>query len=300
MYRPRPSSAGFLLGCSASCDGRRLPGEQPDWEESRSVRVSVVSDVHGNVEGLAKVADQAEFLIVLGDLLEYVDYHVPEAGILGAVFGADAVAEFASLRRDGRFDEMHALEAKLWSGLRDPAATLDVVVRSQYGEIIDRLGPRTLVTLGNVDAPSVWDAMAPAHLRVRDGEVVDLDGLRFGFVAGGALKRPVSGDPWAYFERAHDTYRSLVADLGEVDVLCTHVPPDIEDLRYDVGAQRKEMYGPGLVESIDRHRPALSLFGHVHHPRAAEVERGGTRCVNVGFFKRNGEAFVFDTDALRP
>lgn len=260
--------------------------------------VSVVSDVHGNLEDLIEVAAQAEFLIVLGDLLEYVDYHVPEAGILGAVFGAGAVAEFASLRRAGRFDEMHALEHKLWSGLPDPAATLDVVVRSQYREIIEHLGPRTLVTLGNVDAPSVWDSMAPAHLRVRDGEVVDLDGLKLGFVAGGALKRPVPGDPWAYFERAHDIYRSLVADLGRVDVLCTHVPPDIEDLRYDIVAQRSEMYGPGLLESIDRYHPALSIFGHVHHPRAEETMRGETRCANVGFFKRSGNPFVFDTNAL--
>lgn len=261
--------------------------------------VSVVSDVHGNLEDLARVAKRAEFLIVLGDLLEYVDYHSPEAGILGAVFGADAVAAFASLRIDGRFEEMHALELELWGSLAAPAATLDGAVRAQYLAVLDVLGPRTLVTLGNVDTPSVWDAVAPKGLRHRDGEIVDLDGLRLGFVAGGALKQPVPGDPWAYFERTHDTYRSLVADLGEVDVLCTHVPPDIEDLRYDVVAQRNEMYGPGLLEAIDRHRPALSMFGHVHHPRVARFARGVTQCVNVGFFKRSGEPFAFDTDAIR-
>lgn len=32
--------------------------------------VSVVSDVHGNPEKLARFAEQAELLIVLGDLLE--------------------------------------------------------------------------------------------------------------------------------------------------------------------------------------------------------------------------------------
>lgn len=197
---------------------------------------------------------------------------------------------------------MHALEQELWSRIVDPAATLDDAVRAQYQavlDVLDVLGTRSLVTLGNVDAPLVWDSMTPAHLRVRDGEVVDLDGLRLGFVAGGALKRPVAGDPWAYFERTHDTYRSVVADLGDIDVLCTHVPPDIEDLRFDVAAQRKEMYGPGILEVIDRDRPVLSIFGHVHHPRAAEVTRGRTGCVNVGFFKRNGTPFVFDTDVVR-
>ena len=261
--------------------------------------VSVVSDVHGNLDGLARAAEQSEFLIVLGDLLEYVDYYAPESGILGSVFGASAVETFASLRLDGRFEEMHALERDLWGGLPDPAATLEAVVTEQYRKVLELLGPRTLVTLGNVDVPSAWDAIAPGGLRNRDGEVVDLDGLRLGFVAGGALKQPVAGDPWAYYERSHDTYRSLVDHLGPVDILCSHVPPDVEDLRYDVVAQRKEMYGPGLLEAIDDHRPALSIFGHVHHPRAARLARGATQCVNVGFFKRSGEPFVFDTAAVR-
>ena len=261
--------------------------------------VSVVSDVHGNTEDLARVAEQAEFLIVLGDLLEYVDYHSPERGILGAVFGVDAVTVFASLRGTGRFDEMHELEHELWSSLADPAATLDLAVRDQYRAVLNVLGPHSLVTLGNVDSPATWDSMAPDHLRARDGEVVELDGLRLGFVAGGALKRPVPGHPWAYFERTHDAYRSRVAELGEVDVMCTHVPPDIEDLRYDLVTQRKEMYGPGILEVVDRHRPVLSLFGHVHHPRAVELARGRTRCVNVGFFKRLGAPFVFDTEDVR-
>lgn len=261
--------------------------------------VSVVSDVHGNLDGLARAAEQSEFLIVLGDLLEYVDYYEPDSGILGAVFGAEVVESFASLRLEGRFEEMHALERDLWSGLSDPAATLEGVVVEQYRAVLGVLGPRTLVTLGNVDMPALWDAMAPSGLHHRDGEVVDLDGLRLGFVAGGALKRPVAGDPWAYFERSHSAYRSLVDRLGPVDLLCSHVPPDIEDLRYDVVAKRMEMYGPGLLEAIDDHRPALAMFGHVHHPRAARLDRGATRCVNVGFFKRSGEPFVFDTAAVR-
>ena len=261
--------------------------------------VSVVSDVHGNLDDLARVAERAHFLIVLGDLLEYVDYYAPEAGIMGAVFGADAVSTFASLRLEGRFDEMHVLEQVLWSGLPDPAATLDAVVRQQYQAILEILGPHTLVTLGNVDVPSTWDGIAPDHLRHRDGEVVDIEGLRVGFVAGGALKNPVAGNPWAYFERNRDEYRSVVDQLGPVDILCSHVPPDLEDLRYDTVAARNEMYGPGLLEEIDRHGPGLSLFGHVHHPRAAQLTRGTTRCVNVGFFKRRGEPFVFDTDAVR-
>lgn len=260
--------------------------------------ISVVSDVHGNAGDLGKTAETAEFLIVLGDLLEYVDYHDPAAGILGAIFGAPAVREFTELRTAGRFDALHAHERGLWSSLADPAGTLHEVVSDQYQRIIDLLGPETLVTLGNVDMPSIWDELAPEHLRQRDGEAVDVGGLRFGFVAGGSLKQPVAGSPWAYFERTPVEYRKALGTLGRVDVLCTHVPPDLEDLRYDTTTKRKEMFGPGLLEAIGHHRPALALFGHVHHPRASELTHGATRCVNVGFFKREGKPFVFDTDDL--
>lgn len=263
------------------------------------MRVSVVSDVHGNIEGLARVAKEADFLIVLGDLLEYVDYGRPEKGILGILFGSEAVSAFASFRIQGRFDEMHALERELWNGLPNPAATLTGVIREQYRAIIDVVGPQTLLTLGNVDEPVVWDSVAPAPLKCQDGTVVELDGVRLGFVAGGALKRPVPGSPWSYFERSHDVYRTLVNGLGPIDVLCTHVPPDLEDLRYDMLSHRKEMFGPGLLELVDRQKPALAVFGHVHNPRARELRRGSTDLVNVGHFKRTNAPFVFDTDLLR-
>ena len=48
-----------------------------------------------------------------------------------------------------------------------------------------------------------------------------------------------------------DDYESAVRALGPVDLLCSHVPPRIPVLRYDVIPARMEMYGPGLLESID-------------------------------------------------
>ena len=263
------------------------------------MRVSVVSDVHGNFEDLARVADQAEFLIVLGDLIEYIDYHSPSAGIMGGVFGAEAVQTLAGLRLAGRFDEFHAHERDLWSTVADPGATLEELVCEQYRTVANLLSPNALVTLGNVDVPAFWDAVAPDHHRHRDGEMVEVDELRFGFIAGGALKHPVVGTPWSYFERTPAAYRSSLENVGPVDVLCSHVPPDISDLRHDVQSGCDEMCGPGLLEAIDRFGPALALFGHVHHPRSHLVERGETRCVNVGFFKRGGQPFVFDTDQIR-
>ncbi|MDT7715221.1 MAG: hypothetical protein QOH09_1213, partial [Pseudonocardiales bacterium] len=55
------------------------------------MRVHVVSDVHGNVDALARAGAGADALLVLGDLIDFVNYHDPSAGILGSVFGSAAV-----------------------------------------------------------------------------------------------------------------------------------------------------------------------------------------------------------------
>ncbi len=70
-------------------------------------------------------------------------------------------------------------------------------------------------------------------------------------------------------------------------------------MRHDTIADRDEMYGPGLLELIEAQPPVLALSGHVHYPRAAEASIGSTRCVNVGYFKRNPHPFRFDTDEVR-
>lgn len=262
------------------------------------MRVSVVSDIHGNLDGLRRVADEAEFLIVLGDLLDYVDYYDPAQGILGRIFGEHRVRELIDIRARGDFDAFHAYDRSLWATLVNPEDTLREFVFDQYNAIIGMLGSQTLVTLGNVDMREVWNEVAPQHLRCLDGEVVDLAGLRIGFVGGGALKDMPAGSPWKSFDRHPDVFLQQLARLGSVDVLCTHVPPKIEDLRSDTIAHRHEMYGPGLVEYIDDHSPALALFGHVHHPRAAEATRGSTRCINVGYFKRRSVAYALDLPAI--
>jgi Icc-related predicted phosphoesterase len=55
-----------------------------------------------------------------------------------------------------------------------------------------------------------------------------------------------------------------------------------------------EMCGPGLVEAIDAHRPAMSVHGHVHQPIARRLRRGRTECVNVGHFQRYPTPFEVD------
>ena len=65
------------------------------------MRVHVVSDVHGHTEALARAGEGADALVVLGDLVDFVDYSDPTRGILGRVFGSEVSARFGQLRAAG-------------------------------------------------------------------------------------------------------------------------------------------------------------------------------------------------------
>src|SRR5437764_3805060 len=104
-----------------------------------TVRVHVVSDVHGNADALARAGDGADALLVLGDLLDFVDYRDHSQGILGAVFGADKVAEFAELRRGRRHAETVAYARSLWAGLDNAAEVIEDAIREQYTKLFAAL-----------------------------------------------------------------------------------------------------------------------------------------------------------------
>src|SRR5262252_5986516 len=137
------------------------------------MRVHVVSDVHGRADALAVAADGADALICLGDLLLFVDYADPGAGI------------FPDL-----FDEARAFSRRLWAGLDgDPAQRIEAAAARQYAELFAAMPEPSYLTYGNVDLPRMWDAhLRPGH-QVLDGQRIELDGWTFGFVGGG-LRSP--------------------------------------------------------------------------------------------------------------
>jgi Icc-related predicted phosphoesterase len=264
------------------------------------VKVSFVSDIHGNIDGLARIAEHAEQLVVLGDLLDYVDYHEFGNGILGQVFGAEKVGHFASLRASGNFGALHDYNRRLWDSVDDAAGVLADVVDTRYREVLAAVGTGALLILGNVDVAAAWDEAVGAELPNRDGQVVELAGRRFGFVAGGSTRPGTQwrapDSIWRPMVRPAAEYRAVADSLGPVDVLCSHVPPNLPLLRYDRIPGRLEMYGPGLLEVIDRCQPQLAVFGHVHQPLAQRTRRGRTECVNVGHFQRFPTAFEVEFD----
>jgi len=236
--------------------------------------------------------------VVLGDLLDYVDYYDPAGGILGRIFGEDRVRPFIALRLAGDFPGLRDYNRSLWDSTPDPVGTLTEVVAARYREVVDAVGPDALLTLGNVDVASIWDEAVGSELPYLDSETVEIAGRRLGFIAGGASRPGTPFRPpnhvWQPLIRSADDFITAVKAVGPVDVLCSHVPPNIAQLRYDVVPGRLEMYGPGLLESIDEHCPELAVFGHVHQPISRRTRRGRTECVNVGHFQRFPQPFEVD------
>jgi Icc-related predicted phosphoesterase len=259
------------------------------------MRVHVVSDVHGNVDALARAGDGADALVVLGDLIDFVDYHDPQGGILGRLFGPEVTSRFARLRSAGEPGEMGEFVRSLWSRLDDPTAVIDAAIREQYAELFAAMSAPTYATPGNVDRPDLWPEFASDRVRVLDGEVAEIGGLRFGFLGGAPLPpgvQPRSSAPWRAYMRTAEEFAAAAGRLRDVDVLCSHVPPAVPELAYDVDARRPEMSSGELLGIIRRDRPRTALFGHVHQPLCTRTRIGCTECVNVGHFRITGAPYV--------
>jgi Icc-related predicted phosphoesterase len=259
------------------------------------MRVHVVSDVHGNVEALRRGGDGADALLVLGDLIDFVDYDDPAGGILGRVLGPQVSARFGQLRAAGRPGELVAYISERWVAVPDAAAVVEEAVREQYAALFAAMTVPTWAIPGNVDVPGLWPEFLRPGLCLPDGRVEDVGGLRVGFVGGAPLpagRAPRRGGAWFPHVLRAEEYAATVHGLGPVDLLCSHVPPAVPELAYDVLARRPEASAPALLEVVRRDRPRAALFGHVHQPLAARRRIGRTECVNVGHFRRTGVPYV--------
>jgi Icc-related predicted phosphoesterase len=251
------------------------------------MRVHVVSDVHGRSDALAKAGDGADALICLGDLILFLDYDDAGGGIFAELFGAEAAARLIDLRTDRRFDEAREFSRSLWAEVGDRATVIEAAVRRQYADLFAAMPTPAYVTYGNVDVPTLWPDYARDGVEVLDGQTIVLGDRRFGFVGGG-LQTPMRTP----YEISDEDYAAKVAAVGAVDVLCCHIPPDIPELLYDVGARRMERGSAVVLEAIRETQPDLVLFGHVHNPLARRTRVGRTECVNVGHFRSRGTPYV--------
>ncbi|MFF9121963.1 metallophosphoesterase [Streptomyces sp. NPDC014889] len=253
-------------------------------------RVHVVSDVHGNVRDLARAGEGADALVCLGDLILFLDYADHSRGIFPDLFGVENADRIVELRTARRFAEAREFGARLWEGIDgDRTTVMEQAVRKQYAELFAAFPSPTYATYGNVDMPALWQEYAREGTTVLDGQRVEIAGRVFGFVGGG-LRTPMRTP----FEIGDEEYAAKIEAVGEVDVLCTHIPPEVPDLVYDTVARRFERGSRALLEAIRRTRPRYALFGHVHQPLVRRMRIGTTECVNVGHFAGSGRPWVLE------
>lgn len=262
------------------------------------MRLHVVSDVHGSVEALAAAGVGADALVCLGDLVLFVDYDDHSGGIFGELFGAERAARWVALRTAGRVPEAREYLHSLWAQIGgDPWAHIEGAVREQYQALFAAMPDPTYLTYGNVDLPALWpEFLTPAHT-VLDGHIVEIGGRVFGFVGGGLpspYRTPFEIPDDEYAAKVDAVFAAAAAAGRTVDVLCTHIPPAVPELLYDVRARRFERGSEHTLAAIREHAPPLALFGHVHSPLAPRLRIGRTECVNVGHFRGSSQPYVLE------
>ena len=253
------------------------------------MRIHLISDLHGATWHLEDAGKGCDALLVLGDLINVLDYHSMD-GILVEVFGRERVAEAAGLRARGKFQEARAVMRRSDLDEQEFRSRFVELAAQEYERVFDALPDESYVTYGNVDIPDLLRSFIRPGVRFVDGEAIELGGERFGIVGGG-LRTPL-GVPGEVDE---DEYDRKLERMGPVDVVCTHQPPRIPWLVYDVLGKRFEPGSTGLLGYIRRHRPRRSYFGHVHQPLVDRMSIDGTELRNVGHFRATGRPFVHDT-----
>ena len=254
----------------------------------------LVSDIHGRFSALAEVASRGEPLLVLGDLINLVDYRTGE-GIFAQVLGIDFARKIAASRGRSRFEEMRSLWAERVGDRYDWfRAAMAVEVKKEYRRMSEALeGAEAYVTYGNVDRPELLRNSLPEGARFLDGEVVVIEGLRVGF-AGGGLTTPMN----ASGEVSDQEMADKLAGLGEVDILCTHLAPAVPALHLDVVTGKYERASRPILDYLLEVRPRYHFFGDVHQPQAHQWRVGSTLCRNVGYFRATRRPVRLSEDGI--
>ena len=250
--------------------------------------VYVIADLHGASDALADAVPPGATLLLLGDLVNFLDY-ISMTGILTEVFSIETVSQVVDLRTAGRVEEARAVMRERSRGREEEIRTeIGRRVTQQYRDVFAALPDPTYLILGNVDNPALAESFAartPAARLVTAG-VVELEEERFGLV-GGALPTPLN----VAGEVSHDELRARIDSLGEVDVVCSHIPPAIPELCFDTVSGKREQGSSDLLEYIRDVQPRRAYFGHVHQPLVSVTSVGRTVCVNVGYFRSTRRAF---------
>jgi Icc-related predicted phosphoesterase len=254
----------------------------------------VLSDVHFALEPLRRVVASGETLLILGDLVNLTDYRTGE-GAVADVLGMDFARASASARGSGDYQRMRGLWLEtVGDRIDEVREAIGEALGAQYARVSEVLrGGHGYVIHGNVDRPRLLEDALPDGYEYVHGQAREIEGIRVGFVGGGAAT-PLQAEG----EVSDESMAVLLDGLGEIDVLCTHVAPAVDSLQTDVITGRAERGSEPLVAFIRASRPRLHLFGDVHQPQASCWRIGPTRCRNVGYFRATERPLHLDPGDL--
>ncbi len=246
--------------------------------------VKLIADVHSSIRGIGERVGPGDTLLVLGDVLGLIDW-VDFSGILPEVLGSDNLRSMLFDAFAAGEEAARRMREELLSPSGEYYELLQARVEAEYGEFrqaLEDAGCRALVIFGNSDLPEALSAALEGSATVEMAEgAVELEGEVFGFLPG-SLNSPFRMPG----ESDDEELRERLERLGRVDALCAHIPPDLEALTFDVVAGRSQLGSAALLDYIREHRPSRVYHGHVHQPAQREYDIGPTRCVNVGYYKR--------------
>jgi len=252
------------------------------------VAVKVISDVHGEYNALARELEPDDTAVMLGDYINLLDFR-NLGGILSEVFTREEIMEALSLLARGRKELARHQIREVTGGTPEKLRRVRELVGESYREFFDSVPCKSFMLYGNTDDPGLMREAAGDNVEIIEAGVISVEGERFGLVSG------LPHGPWTVGlpgEVEPEEYARRVESLGPVDVLCTHYPPAVPELTWDILADRDEEGSEKLLEYIDRCRPTCHYFGHVHNPRVSSFTRGQTRLVNAGFFKGNQTTLI--------
>lgn len=254
--------------------------------------VKIISDIHGEFGSLESELNHGDTAILLGDYLNLIDFDTHE-GILSEVFSKEVVAAVMAVLATEEGRKMSKAVRGMVQLPDGQQGKLTSLMREGYKEFFKAIPCRCLMLYGNTDDPVLLEELKGDNIELLKAASFELGGQVFGFVSGVPTGKRTVGLPG---EIPEDDFNELVDSLGRVDVLCTHFPPAVPDLTWDVTADRDEYGSEKLLSYIEEYEPRIHYFGHVHNPRSGEMEYGPTKLINAGFFKAHRKAIehVYD------
>ena len=237
------------------------------------------SDIHHGLSGLKDLPIDKGPIVILGDLINWIDYR-DGSGIARDVFGEKNIDKLIMYRKNHDFSSRKDLWRELFSDNPEKKQLqIEKAVELQYEDVFRELTNHEVwIIPGNVDSVSIMQNLAGDNIEFVDAKIIEYEGYKFGF-AGGGVPTPIN----ARGELSEEEFNNKLSNLKEVDIICTHAPPLVDELVIDVITNKVEQGWASLADFITNNNPTLSLFGDVHQPKATRWMLGKTQCINVGY-----------------